>query len=222
MIRSASTADAAEISGVQRDSWLAAYEGIIAHEIIERVTAPDDGARLRHVFRTRPWQRMVVAIAQTPTAQNPTAQNPVGQNPVGQNPVGQNPVGEPGIVGYASFGPELDVFAPWPHPVSLAGRQGQVGELYALYVHPAWWSTGTGRALMDHVLAKVSRAGFPNVMLWVLERNARARRFYERAGFRPDGARHVLDGLGGVVEIRYRRELGGGPIVAASGPKRST
>ena len=202
MIRSASTADAAEISGVQRDSWLAAYEGIIAHEIIDRVTAPDDGARVRQVFQTRPWQRMVVAIA--------------------QNPIGQNPLNEPGIVGYASFGPELDVFAPWPHPVSPAGQQGQVGELYALYVHPAWWSTGTGRALMDYVLARVSRAGFPNVMLWVLERNVRARRFYERAGFRPDGASHVLDGLGGVIEIRYRRELGGGPIVAASGPKRST
>jgi GNAT superfamily N-acetyltransferase len=197
MIRSASPADAAEISGVQRDSWLAAYQGIIAHEIIDRVTAPDGGARVRQVFRLRPWQRMVVAVA-------------------------QDPVDEPGIVGYASFGPELDVFAPWPHPVSPAGQQGQVGELYALYVHPAWWSTGTGRALMDHVLAKVSRAGYPDVMLWVLERNARARRFYERAGFRPDGASHVLDGLGGVVEIRYRRALGGGPVVAASGPNRST
>jgi GNAT superfamily N-acetyltransferase len=192
MIRSASTADAAQISGVQRDSWLAAYQGIIAHEIIDRVTAPDGGARVRQVFRTRPWQRMVVAAD--------------GQE----------------IVGYASFGPELDVFAPWPHPMSPAGRQGEVAELYALYVHPEWWSTGTGRSLMDHVLAKVSRAGFPNVMLWVLERNARARRFYERAGFRPDGASHVLDGLGGVIEIRYRRALGGGPMVAASGPNSST
>ena len=192
MIRSASTADAAQIYGVQRDSWLAAYQGIIAHEIIDRVTAPDGGARVRQVFRTRPWQRMVVAAD--------------GQE----------------IVGYASFGPELDVFAPWPHPMSPAGRQGEVAELYALYVHPEWWSTGTGRSLMDHVLAKVSRAGFPNVMLWVLERNARARRFYERAGFQPDGASHVLDGLGGVIEIRYRRALGGGPMVAASGPNSST
>jgi GNAT superfamily N-acetyltransferase len=192
MIRSASTADAAEISGVQRDSWLAAYEGIIAREVIDRVTAPDEGARVRQVFRLRPWQRTLVAIT------------------------------EPGIVGYASFGPELDVFAPWPHPISPAGQQGQVGELYALYVHPAWWSTGTGRALMDHVLAKVSRAGYPCVLLWVLERNARARTFYERAGFRPDGASHVLEGLGGVIEIRYRRMLDGGPMVAASGPNRST
>jgi len=192
MIRSASTADAAEISGVQRDSWLAAYQGIIAHEIIDRVTAPDGGARVRQVFRTRPWQRMVVAAD--------------GQE----------------IVGYASFGPELDVFAPWPHPISPAGQRGQVGELYALYVHPAWWSTGTGRALIDHVLAKVSRAGYPCVMLWVLERNARARTFYERAGFRPDGASHVLEGLGGVIEIRYRRMLDGGPMVAASGPNSST
>jgi GNAT superfamily N-acetyltransferase len=191
VIRSASTADAAQISGVQRDSWLAAYEGIIAHEIIDRVTAPDDGARVRQVFRTRPWQRTIVAME-----------------------------GE-GIVGYASFGPELDVFAPWPHPLTAAGQQSQVAELYALYVHPAWWSTGAGRALIDHVLAKISRTGYPDVMLWVLERNARARRFYERAGFRPDGASHVLEGLGGVVEIRYRRALGG-PIVAASGPKRST
>ena len=42
----------------------------------------------------------------------------------------------------------------------------------------------------------------------MLEANARARRFYERAGFAPDGARHVLDDLDGVTEIRYRRALG--------------
>jgi GNAT superfamily N-acetyltransferase len=212
MIRSASTADAAEISSVQRDSWLAAYEGIIAHEIIDRVTAPDDGARVRQVFRVRPWQRTIVAVAQ----------NPVETSQAAESPAGESPADEPGIVGYASFGPELDVFAPWPHPISPAGQQGEVGELYALYVHPAWWSTGTGRALMDHVLARVSRAGYPCVLLWVLERNARARTFYERAGFRPDGASHVLEGLGGVIEIRYRRMLDGGPMVAASGPNRST
>jgi len=96
---------------------------------------------------------------------------------------------------------------PWPYPLTPAGSDGLVAELYALYVHPAWWSTGTGRALMDHVLARVCMAGYACITLWVLEANARARCFYQRAGFAPDGARHVLDDLGGVIEIRYRRAL---------------
>ena len=192
VIRSASPADAAQIAAVRRDSWFAAYEGIISRSVIDRVTAFDGGAGVRQSFRTRPWQHMIAAVAASPS-QPPAA----GQAP-------------PGIVGYASFGPELDVLgAPWPHPPTAEGREGHAAELYALYVHPAWWSTGTGRALMDRVLAGVCAAGYRCITLWVLQDNARARRFYERAGFGPDGARHVLDDLGGVTEIRCRRALSG-------------
>jgi GNAT superfamily N-acetyltransferase len=177
VIRSASTADAAQIAAVMRDSWFAAYHGIIPATIIDQATAPDGGARIRQSFRLRPWQRMIAAV-------------------------------ETDIVGYASFGPERDVMdMPWPHPLTTAGSDGQVAELYALYVHPSWWSTGTGRALMDQVLTKVRMAGYRCITLWVLEANSRARRFYRRAGFAPDGSRHVLDDLGGVTEIRYRRAL---------------
>lgn len=178
MIRSASPADAAQIAAVQRASWLAAYQGLISRQVIDRVTAPDGGARIRQSFRTRPWQRMIAAVSVS------------------------------AIVGYASFGPEQDVLeAPWPHPQTAAGADGQVAELYALYVHPDWWSTGTGRALMDRSLARVAAAGYTSITLWVLQDNSRARRFYGRAGFAADGARHVLDDLGGVTEIRYRRPL---------------
>jgi GNAT superfamily N-acetyltransferase len=186
VIRSASAADAAAIAAVMRASWRAAYEGIIAPEVIDRVTAPDGGARVRQSFRTRPWQKTIVAVAAQPEA----------------------PRKQDDVVGYAFFGPEQEVLgAPWPHPLSTAGQQGRVAELYALYVLPAWWSTGTGRALMDRVLAAMSAAGYLSVRLWVLRDNARARRFYERAGFAPDGASHALEGLGGVTEIRYRRPL---------------
>jgi GNAT superfamily N-acetyltransferase len=189
VIRSASTADAAQIAVVMRDSWFAAYDGIIAPAIIDRATAPDGGARVRQSFRMRPWQRMIAAVARQPGR---TQADPVA----------------PDIIGYASFGPERDVLdMPWPYPLTSAGSGGKVAELYALYVHPAWWSTGTGRALMDQVLAKVRAAEYGCITLWVLEANARARRFYQRAGFIPDGARHVLDDLGGVTEIRYRRAL---------------
>jgi GNAT superfamily N-acetyltransferase len=177
VIRSASTADAAQIAAVMRDSWRAAYDGIIAPAILDGVTAPDGGARIRQSFRTRPWQRMIAAV-------------------------------EDGIVGYAAFGPERDVLdKPWPYLLTPAGSEHAVAELYALYVHPVRWSTGTGRALMDQVLAKVRAAGYASITLWVLEANARARRFYQKAGFAPDGASHELDDLGGVTEIRYRRTL---------------
>jgi GNAT superfamily N-acetyltransferase len=196
MIRSASAADAAQISAVMQASWRAAYDGIIASEVIGRVTASDGGARVRQSFRTRPWQKTFVAVAAPPAEPEVQRKRDAAD----------------GIVGYAFFGPEQDVLgAPWPHPLSPEGQQGQVAELYALYVHPAWWSTGTGRALMDRVLDTASAAGFLSVRLWVLRDNSRARRFYERAGFAPDGASHTLDGLGGVTEIRYRRVLPAGP-----------
>jgi GNAT superfamily N-acetyltransferase len=168
---------------VQRAGWLAAYEDVIGRAVIDQAMGPDDGARVRQTFQTRPWQHVVVAVAQEEAGEAAA-----------------------GIVGYASFGPEVDVLgAPWPHPPTAAGEKGEVGELYALYVHPAWWSTGTGRALMDRVLAETARAGYPCITLWVLRDNARARRFYDRAGFAPDGASNILHRLGGVTEIRYRR-----------------
>jgi len=186
VIRAGSAADAAQVAAVQRAGWLAAYDGIIATEIINRVTAPDGGARVRQSFRTRPWQRMLVAVA-------------AGGDPSG-------------VVGYASYGPETDVLSvPWPHPLSTDGEHGRVAELYALYVHPAWWSTGTGRALMERVLARSSRAGYSSITLWVLRDNQRARRFYDKAGFTADGATNVLTGLGGVPELRYRRTLDKAP-----------
>jgi ribosomal protein S18 acetylase RimI-like enzyme len=191
VIRSASAADAPQIAAVMRASWRAAYDGIIAAEVIDRVTSPDGGARVRQSFRTRPWQKAIVAAQpEKPPRRDAT---------------------HDGIVGYAFFGPETDVLgAPWPHPLSAEGQQGQAAELYALYVHPAWWSTGTGRALMDRVLDTTSAAGYSSVRLWVLRDNTRARRFYERAGFAPDGASHTLEGLGSVTEIRYWRVLPAG------------
>jgi GNAT superfamily N-acetyltransferase len=77
------------------------------------------------------------------------------------------------------------------------------GEVQAIYAHPDHWSTGLGRALLP---AAVDALDVRPVVLWVLENNARARRFYELAGFRPDGAGKLADLLGGVQlpEIRYR------------------
>ena len=55
VIRAGSAADAAQVAAVQREGWFAAFAGMIPDEIIDQVTAPDDGARMRQSFRTRPW-----------------------------------------------------------------------------------------------------------------------------------------------------------------------
>jgi GNAT superfamily N-acetyltransferase len=180
-VRAATLADAAAISAVQRAGWFGAYEGIVDTSVIDQVTRPDGGARVRETFRARPWQRTMVACAGGIDAR---------------------------VVGYASFGPERSVAsATWPPPVSAAGGAGEIAELYALYVHPGWWSTGTGRALMEQALVRTATSGYGEIVLWVLEENARARRFYSLAGFTPDGAVNILTGLGGVPEVRYRRPL---------------
>lgn len=77
------------------------------------------------------------------------------------------------VIGFASVGPSRD-------------DEGW-GEVWALYAHPAQWGTGAGRALLEEGLTYLEEHGFARTMLWVLEGNARAIRFYEQAGFALDG-----------------------------------
>ena len=77
------------------------------------------------------------------------------------------------------------------------------GELFAIYVLPEAWGSGAGPALMASALEALSR--YSSATLWVLEDNPRARRFYEREGWIPDGGRRDEEILGvTVAEVRYR------------------
>jgi RimJ/RimL family protein N-acetyltransferase len=62
---------------------------------------------------------------------------------------------------------------------------------------------------MDTVVEAVTGT-YPELRLWVLEKNDRARRFYERAGMAPDGTHGVYTPGGSTAElpeIRYARRL---------------
>jgi ribosomal protein S18 acetylase RimI-like enzyme len=76
------------------------------------------------------------------------------------------------------------------------------GEVWALYASPRAWGTGAGRALLDDGLAHLRASGFREIMLWVLDGNARAIRFYEAGGFRLDGGAKED---GGLPHVRMRR-----------------
>lgn len=100
------------------------------------------------------------------------------------------------VVGWACYGPNRD------------GSATGDGELYALYARPDQLSTGVGRALMDETAARAAADGYRALRLWVLKDNARARRFYEKAGFAPDGAEEPWHVAGVTVsELRYVRRL---------------
>lgn len=60
------------------------------------------------------------------------------------------------------------------------------GEIYSLYVLADYHGRKVGYALMNAALAQLR--AYPKVALWVLKGNERAIRFYERYGFRADGA----------------------------------
>jgi GNAT superfamily N-acetyltransferase len=97
------------------------------------------------------------------------------------------------VVGFSCVGPSRD--------------EHGLGELYAIYVHPAAWSTGAGRALLERAEEQL-RGEYEVATLWVLEDNPRARRFYEAAGWTADGAQKAEDRLGvRAPEVRYRKEL---------------
>lgn len=74
-------------------------------------------------------------------------------------------------------------------------------EVWALYAVPNVWSTGAGPALLDDGLRFLESCRYTSAMLNVLEGNARAIRFYERAGLQVDGDAFERDGL---RELRMR------------------
>jgi GNAT superfamily N-acetyltransferase len=244
VIRPATAADETAITAVRRASWFAAYDGIIDHAIIDRITGPAS-----RPADPPPYHRTIVAVA--PGAPASTAdRRPPAQPAIAGLSVADAEL----VIGYATFGPERMVPTAIPpaatsaavgtrpdrpprppvagtqaaHPPRLPaatpraarpprppaagpltpeGVAGQTGELYALYLAPAWWSAGVGRALTETVLASLWEDGYRRVVLWVLTGNARARRFYQRAGFAHDGTTNMLTGIGNIEELRYARDL---------------
>ena len=94
-------------------------------------------------------------------------------------------------------------------PRRIAPAPKGAAEVTHLYVAAAERGKGTGRALLSRA-AEIARSdGYAVLLLWVLEENRPARRFYERFGLAPDGSRRTdLAYFGNDAgEVRYRMPL---------------
>ena len=110
----------------------------------------------------------------------------------------------------------------WP-PTFVAERGGEIvgfisvgssrdpdtdGELFAIYVHPEHWGTGVGRTLIETGEEELRTLGHEEAILWVLDDNPRARRFYELAGWSVAGPAREIRIFGfDVSEVRYAKRL---------------
>ena len=76
-----------------------------------------------------------------------------------------------------------------------------------LYVAPNSTGQGIGQRLLDAFLAEAAAESIADVRLWTFQRNAGARRFYERNGF---VAVEFTDGRGNEErepDVRYEKSL---------------
>jgi GNAT superfamily N-acetyltransferase len=102
------------------------------------------------------------------------------------------------IIGFAHVGPARDG----------DGDPTVVGELAAIYLLPDVWGSGVGRRLMVAAVNVLRDAGFVEAILWVLEGNERAQRFYDIGGWQLDGAtKDVVIADMRLAEVRYRLAL---------------
>lgn len=84
-----------------------------------------------------------------------------------------------------------------------AGTCGTVGTIGRMAVAEAARATGTGRALLDLLVARAVERGLPAVELHA---QLHARGFYERAGFTPFGDVYLE---AGIEHVGMRRDLTG-------------
>jgi GNAT superfamily N-acetyltransferase len=170
--------DARDVAEVRAAGWRAAYRDLVPAAWLAAMDPAADAERYRTAWTSgATYPRTAVAVV------------------------------EGAVVGFVTWAP----YAERPdHGGVTAGPPADgasaVGELRALYVHPDHWGRAAGHLLLSHALIALAGASLAPVRLWTFSGNARARRFYERAGFRADGA-SVLFPVGGaeVPGLRYTR-----------------
>lgn len=97
--------------------------------------------------------------------------------------------GDGAVVGFAAVGPPLEPGLP------------DHGQVYAVYALPEQWSRGVGHALLLTAEQALRDRGFHQAVLYVLDRNDRAARFYDRHCWRESGITVADDRFAGGLDV---------------------
>lgn len=91
-----------------------------------------------------------------------------------------------------------------------AREEGEIQEfeVFSLFVEPGWKRRNIGRGLLQRAEGVLAEEGAADAVLWVLEANEKARRFYESQGWqRGEQRRSAQFGPGVLTEVNYRKHL---------------
>lgn len=193
-VRDARPSDGPAMGRVHVVAWQVGYAGMMPHSFLDGLSAAGRGAA---------WTDQLAG----PPSDASTLVAVVDGGQTG-----------PGIAGIATYGPyrmsedetaSTGRAAERTVATSHDGAAAGLCELWMLNVHPDHWGTGVAQALMSRVIDRLRAERSERVAaLWVLDTNARGRRFYEKQGWRHDGAVKVdhRDGFD-LTELRYVRDL---------------
>ena len=81
------------------------------------------------------------------------------------------------IMGFAAVAPSQE-----------EDMRGVAGLLDRIYLHPSVCGAGLGNKLMYWAEDEIKGQGFSRMTLWVFAVNKRARHFYQKHGYEPDGS----------------------------------
>ena len=95
------------------------------------------------------------------------------------------------VVGFAGGGPEREA------------NKTYRGELYAIYLLDSHQHSGIGRRLVSTVARRLQVDGFDSMLVWVLEANHPACRFYELLGGERVSRKTINIGGSDLVEVSY-------------------
>ena len=92
--------------------------------------------------------------------------------------------------------------------VSRDSASEKTGEIRAIYILPEFWRIGLGTELFRAAQAEMKKHGYISAYLWVLEKNIRAVKFYEKMQMRTTKEKRTIQ-LNGtqLTKIKYECEL---------------
>jgi GNAT superfamily N-acetyltransferase len=189
-LREARRGDEFAVAEVHVRAWQEAYRGIMAAEFLEALDPSERAASYTFEADEAGAPTTVIAVGGVAgDGDDPSLTNREVRS-------GSSPSPGERVLGFVTYAASRDADAPG------------LGEVVALYVDPDQYGGGVGRLLMAEARRRLRDAGYSEALLWVLDGNDRAARFYEREGWKPDGSHREENPYNVTSHVsRFRRPL---------------